>query len=279
MFELSGWTTLFAFSIKDIQKPAGGLQSTHELGGLHFLSLTMAKDLPYFKFNVSEWNDGDVTLCSMEAQGLFINLCSIYWSKEGELSLAKARLRFQNCESAWDELTNQGIIKVLDDAIMISFLDEQLEERGRQSVTNSKNASIRWEKERIDAVAMRSQCGRIDPACNIEKKREEERREEKKREEPVMLIPFDGQCLISWNYWVEYRKDLRKKMSKKTIEKQIQFLGGRPPNEIIAIIDQSIQNGWAGLFELKKQTNGAYKRNTNPTTAIIEPGQGFGGEF
>lgn len=36
MFELSGWTTLFAFSIKDIQKPAGGLQSTHELGGLHF---------------------------------------------------------------------------------------------------------------------------------------------------------------------------------------------------------------------------------------------------
>ena len=33
----------------------------------------MAKDLPYFKFFCSEWNDGDITLEDFNLQGLFIN--------------------------------------------------------------------------------------------------------------------------------------------------------------------------------------------------------------
>ena len=49
----------------------------------------MAKDLPYFKFFCSEWNDGDITLESYKIQGLFINVCSYYWSNECDLSLIK----------------------------------------------------------------------------------------------------------------------------------------------------------------------------------------------
>ena len=39
----------------------------------------MAKELPYFKFYPGIYITGDVTLCSLEAQGLFINICSFYW--------------------------------------------------------------------------------------------------------------------------------------------------------------------------------------------------------
>lgn len=144
----------------------------------------MAKDLPYFKFVISEWNDGDVTLCSLEAQGLFINLCSIYWSQEGNMSLAKSKRRFNNCNAtAWESLINDKVIKVKGDRIIINFLDEQFKERGKLSSTNSENASKGWEKRRNNTNEVRPHTDGIEVASNIEEKRTEERREEEKKKE------------------------------------------------------------------------------------------------
>lgn len=135
----------------------------------------MAKDLPYFKFVISEWNDGDVTICSMEAQGLFINICSIYWSKEGNLSLTTAKRRFKDCNTTvWDELIAEGVIKIVDDNIRINFLDEQLAERKQLSVTNSKNVTKRWKKPASDTTVVPSNNDGINPVYNKEEKRREE---------------------------------------------------------------------------------------------------------
>lgn len=144
----------------------------------------MAKDLPYFKFVISEWNDGDVTLCSLDAQGLFINLCSIYWSQEGNMSLAKSKRRFCNCNAtAWESLINDKVIKVKGDRIIINFLDEQFKERGKLSSTNSKNASDGWEKRRNNATEMRPHTDGIEVVSNIEEKRTEKKKEEEKKTE------------------------------------------------------------------------------------------------
>jgi hypothetical protein len=105
----------------------------------------MAKSLPYFKFIVSEWNDGDIILCSLAAQGLFTNLCSLYWSKEGELSLEKCKRKYNCPDELWKELEKEGAIKITADRIVINFLDEQFKERGKQSETNSKNVKKRWD--------------------------------------------------------------------------------------------------------------------------------------
>lgn len=144
----------------------------------------MAKDLPYFKFVISEWNDGDVTLCSLEAQGLFINLCSIYWSQEGNMSLAKSKRRFSNCNAtAWESLINDKVIKVKGDRIIINFLDEQFKERGKLSSTNSENAAKGWEKRRNTATEMRPHTNGIEVVSNIEEKRTEENKGEEKKKE------------------------------------------------------------------------------------------------
>lgn len=136
----------------------------------------MAKDLPYFKFNVSEWNDGDITLCSLTAQGLFVNLCSLYWSQEGTLSLEKCKRRFKACNTTvWEELTTEGIIKVKGDSIKIKFLDIQFEERQRLSEINSKNIKKRWKKYGKDTVVSKSNNETKEPVYNIEEKRREER--------------------------------------------------------------------------------------------------------
>jgi hypothetical protein len=135
----------------------------------------MAKDLPFFKFYTAEWNDGSIVDCSLEAQGLFINLCSLYWGRLGDLdnATAKRRLCHRNA-TAYKELISMGVVKVSDGRVIIDFLDEQLNERKDLSKKNSERALKRW---KTDATAMPPHSERIATAMPIrgEEKREEER--------------------------------------------------------------------------------------------------------
>ena len=141
----------------------------------------MAKDtaLPYFKFVIADWNMGDITQCSLSAQGLFINLCAMYWSKRGNLNWGKAVKKFPRKLKHFNELLDEGIIKLNGDQLEISFLSEQLEELGAVSLKNSDNAKARWNKGKSDAVALRSHSDGNAKTCHIE----EEQEEEKKRKE------------------------------------------------------------------------------------------------
>ena len=101
------------------------------------------KELPYFKFFPSEWITGDITLCSFEAQGLFINLISFYWQKNCSMYLANAKQRYSkavaNVNDLLEELKNNDIIVVdEDDRLYIKFLDEQMSEFINLSETRSK---------------------------------------------------------------------------------------------------------------------------------------------
>lgn len=56
----------------------------------------------------------------------------------------------------------------------------------------------------------------------------------------------------AWNEWVEYRKQIKKKLTALTIKKQIKFLSENKKDHI-KILENSISNGWTGLFQLKKE--------------------------
>lgn len=60
----------------------------------------------------------------------------------------------------------------------------------------------------------------------------------------------------AWQEWEQYRKQRKGKLTPITVKHQIKFLSQFNINDAIAIIQQSIQNGWIGLFELKNKTNG-----------------------
>lgn len=99
----------------------------------------MAKDLPYFKFFCSEWTDGDITLEDFEIQGLYINVCSYYWSNECYLSIDKLKKRFKHNVIDIDSLLKDDLLYNENGYLSIHFLDEQLEERKQTSKRNSKN--------------------------------------------------------------------------------------------------------------------------------------------
>lgn len=57
----------------------------------------------------------------------------------------------------------------------------------------------------------------------------------------------------AWDEWVKYRKQKKNPLTELSIKKQLKLLEENKYDHI-EIINQSIQNGWTGLFEIKKQT-------------------------
>lgn len=90
----------------------------------------------------------------------------------------------------------------------------------------------------------------------VEIEKEVEREVETASAEPLVL-PFDSvEFSASWMEWMQYRIQSKKKLTPLTAKKQLALLGGRPEKLAIAMINQSIQNGWQGIFEIKPDSNG-----------------------
>lgn len=145
----------------------------------------MAKELPYFKFEPSQWENGTIQLCTFEEQGVFIAVCSMYWQRVGDLpyKLAVQKICRGNA-TALDSLSEQGIFAVVDGMICIDFLNEQLAEFNNVSAVNAENARLGWEKRRNKATAKRPQS---EPnAIREEKRREEEIRVDEKKEDFII---------------------------------------------------------------------------------------------
>lgn len=64
------------------------------------------------------------------------------------------------------------------------------------------------------------------------------------------MLPIDStqQFIEAWNEWCDFRREIKKKLTKLSAKKQLTFLFNQP--EPIKCINQSIQNGWTGLFEV-----------------------------
>jgi hypothetical protein len=139
----------------------------------------MAKGLPYFQFETSEWENGNIQTCTREEKGLFIDLCSMYWARLGDLpfKLALQKICAGNA-TALRSLCDSKIIVEKDGVIHIKFLDIQLKERGAISKQNSDIAKKAWEERKknkgFDASVLRTQSERNTNVIPIEENRIEE---------------------------------------------------------------------------------------------------------
>lgn len=115
----------------------------------------MSKRLPYFQFEPAEYLAGDIFFCSYGAQGMFNNICALYWQKDCELKYSQVVKRLKN-EELIQELISENIIKVENDQITINFLNEQFNKATIKHVVNSENgkkgATKRWQKN-SEAIA------------------------------------------------------------------------------------------------------------------------------
>jgi hypothetical protein len=144
------------------------------------------KELPYFKFNVSEWLQGDITLSDFETQGLFVNICAYYWSKGGNINYSTLKLRLSQAKATlFEKLISLNVIKVNEkkDTINITFLDEQIADREKNykllSDAGKKGADIkRTKNQSLDELATLK-----PPLSQVETTHKQLDKEEDKEEE------------------------------------------------------------------------------------------------
>ena len=134
----------------------------------------MAKELPYYKHEPSEWLEGEIQICSDEAIVCFTNLCCGYWLKLGSMTYAFALQKYcRRNPIILQELIEAGVIDKNGDNIYIKFLDKQLNEFNDLSGKRSKAAQKRWSN--ANALQVESKSNAI--------------REEKIREKNIFIAP------------------------------------------------------------------------------------------
>ena len=173
----------------------------------------MAKELPFFKFEPNQWENGNIQMLSRDDKGLFIDLCSMYWSRLGDVpfKLAVQKLCAGNA-TALNSLCDEKIIEVIDANIFIKFLSEQLNEFEDVSKQNSKNAKEGWEKRRKQREESERNANALNPQCENDAIREDKRIEYKIKEDKIKI--FTPPILIEVeNYFFEngYTKESGKK--------------------------------------------------------------------
>lgn len=134
----------------------------------------MAKELPYYKHEPSEWLEGEIQVCSDAAIVCFTNLRDGYWLKLGCMSTAFALQKYcRRDASILQELIDAGIIDVEGDNIRIKFLDIQLHEFNSVSEKRSKAANARWKNANEMQVHSKSNAIREDK-IKLDKIKEDE---------------------------------------------------------------------------------------------------------
>jgi len=226
----------------------------------------MAKDLPYFKFYCSEWSDGDISLEDMQIQGLFVNICSYYWSNEGVLTLSKCKKKFKLVdEKDFNTLIESKIIKIdSNDNIIINFLNEQLQERDNKSIINKLNGAKggrpTQNKPKENQTETETKPNGYFSLTETEPKqkaiREEEKREDKKRKENNIV----ERDMAFYNALTNF-KDL---YSKELLRAFYDYW--REKNKSCTKMKFELEDTWQLDLRLKKWQNNESKFSKNVAT-------------
>lgn len=205
----------------------------------------MAKELPYFRFTVQDWQNGKVSIESFELQGLFISICGYYWINDCNLTLTILEKKFSNATILIKELLNLEIIKHENkhDKIEIDFLNIQYdllsEKRKVRQSAGSKGGN---------AKAMLKQ----KSSYNDNNKYNDNDKDKYKNKDYINL-----EFLEVFNKWMKYKSDRKEsyksEISKKSFYNSLLKLSNNNPMLANEIIEQSISNNWAGIFELKNK--------------------------
>jgi hypothetical protein len=210
----------------------------------------MAKELPYFKFEPNQWENGNIQICSREDKGLFIDLCSMYWARLGDvpLKLAVQKLCAGNA-SAFDSLCDDKIIEVIDGNIFIKFLSEQLNEFEDLSEQNSKNALLGWEKRRANKGLSERNASASIPQCENDAIREEEIREDEIKVKfnfynSLLSLGIEKDIVTDWLKVRKTKKATNSKIAFDAIAKELELVKGISKNEAIKL---AVVKSWSGF--------------------------------
>jgi len=239
----------------------------------------MSKELPYFKFNASEWISGEITLEDLTTQGAFINICAFYWFKSGCLTLTEIKRRLKLKQATIDKLVHANHIKVNGGSIEISFLRQQFDERGHISRRNSENGKKGGAPKGNLNAKNQEKNNREQPETNNIEEEKNKNREEKQEIEGDRFLFFGEKKDFFISVKTKYTTDkptiiydLREFVDKKQLElfeknkwnQFEQFMKDNPGR--VFDDDNHVYNSFKNHHTKQKDNAGGFtKKQTNRT--------------
>jgi len=211
----------------------------------------MAKELPYFQFEPAEYLTGKIQFCSFEAQGVFINICAIYWQRLGDITKEQLLKRYP--ENCINELLKDGLLKETKIKISINFLELQIKNKVQISKINSRNGKLSAEARKQKASQMNENTTTVEiPFNENPTNRREEKREDNKINKEGIFNSFKFQLLklgVPSNLVEDFMKVRKNKKASDTETSFNKFMtevkkSGKPVSEIVQIC---VEKDWKGF--------------------------------
>lgn len=83
-------------------------------------------------------------------------------------------------------------------------------------------------------------------------------------------LPFTSQSFSeAWERWKKHRAEIKHKLTPSTEQSQLKKLSQFSESEAIAMIDQSIEHGWQGLFPVQKSYKSPIQKTKQGLTGFL----------
>jgi len=212
----------------------------------------MAKD-PAFLFYPGDWLGGTMGM-TFEQKGAYFELL-VFQFNNGAFTEAQAKQVLSICSaSVWQVVST----KFAKDGIF--YKNARLE----QEIIKRKAFS---ESRRINALHTKS--NKKQPKKRVEAYAKHMENENENKD--INIIESEFQKKLRQFY--DFRKQLKKPIieaSKESFKKKLLLLSNGSESTAIAILEQSIANGWQGIFELKTKNNGNNASERSQRTSEID---------
>lgn len=227
------------------------------------------KRYSWIQFYPRDWlSDMDLRRCSVEARGLWIDmLCGMTQGRDFgrlvdgagvklsvKLLADDARISEAECERLLEELRAKNVFGVdADGTIYSRRMVREFEVRERNRTNGSKGGNPRLLKRET-----RDQRLETKESLTVSVKR--------------VVIPYilkhpqmTQSLSDTWAQWVDFRMKLKAVKDWHTVfGKQVEMLAKHDAATACHILNNSMQNGWQGIFEPRSQTPSAPRRNKGP---------------
>jgi uncharacterized protein YdaU (DUF1376 family) len=225
---------------------------------------------PAFQFYPNDWlSSARIATMTAEQEGAYIRLLCYCWNSgdcsipnDEDVLLSLSRLKNKDDLRVVAKCFNQhptDATKLVHERL-ISEHEKQQKWREKSRDGGKKSAAKRIEKQEHLKGGSRVVQPKVNSSSSFSSS------SSYKNNTPIIptWIPIDD-----WNDWIASRK---KKPTQRAIELSIKRLeqlknDGHDPKEVL---QQSIINGWTGLFETKKKTPAKVPTNTNYRAGAIQ---------
>jgi len=239
------------------------------------------KERPYLPLYVQDFlTDEKLIECSASATGIYIRLMCILHKQEeyGKILLkqkdkqnknniknfAKKLFRqmpysIEEIEASLFELLDNDVIQIDLDSLMQKRMvdDGKLSDVRADAGKKGKIKSLEGNKKKI--AKTKSQANTDNKIANDV--------DNNKRNYPEK---FSEKFKAAFESFIDFRKEIKKPFkSCLSIKKQLNWLEKYDEKTAIAIIDQSIRNGYQGLFELNNNNTNAKKNDNNRNSKTV----------